>query len=213
MYVRDFMSKNLVTIGPEDSVSDAFALMKENKVRRLPVVENGNLVGIVAYSDLLKASPSEATTLSIWEINYVLSKLKIRDIMKTDVITVEADEPVEKAALLMQKHDIGAIPVTEKGKLVGIITESDIFDAFVDVMGMGSRGTRITVEIPDKPGELLNILKIIYDESINVRSLATFHAHGKRPGEVVIRVDTEQPSSLIEKLQSAGVKVVHFEVF
>jgi acetoin utilization protein AcuB len=213
MYVRDFMSKDVVTISPDKSVSDAFALMKENRVRRLPVVEGGALIGIVAYSDLLRASPSEATSLSIWEINYVLSKLKIRDIMKQNVITIGPDEPVEKAALLMQKNDIGAIPVVENGSVVGIITESDIFDAFIDVMGMGSKGSRITVAIPDKPGELLLVLQVIYEEGLNVRSLATFHAHGERPGEVVIRVDTEHPEDLVQKLKEKGISVVHYEVF
>lgn len=213
MYVKDFMSKNVVTIEPDKSVSDAFAVMKENRIRRLPVVKDGELVGIVAYSDLLRASPSEATSLSIWEINYVLSKLKIRDLMKQNVITVQPDDPVEKAALLMQKNDIGALPVVEKGKIVGIITESDIFDAFIDVMGMGSKGSRITVAIPDKPGELLLVLQTIYEEGLNVRSLATFHAHGERPGEVVIRVDTETPENLVKKLKEKGIKVVHYEVF
>jgi len=211
MYVRDFMSKNLVLITPESSLADAFALMKENRIRRLPVVDGENLVGIVAYSDLLKASPSQATSLSIWEINYVLSKLKIKDIMKTEVITVDADEPIEKAALLMQKHDIGALPVLEGGRLAGIITESDIFDAFIDIMGMGSPGTRITVEIEDRPGQILGIIKPISEAGINICSIATFHAEDRQ--ELVLRIDTEEPDPIIEKLRLSGIKIIRYDIF
>lgn len=211
MYVRDFMSKRLVVITPDSSLADAFALMKENNIRRLPVVDGENLVGIVAYSDLLKASPSEATSLSIWEINYMLSKLKIKDIMKTNVITIEADEPIEKAALLMQKNDIGALPVLENGRLVGIITESDIFDAFIDVMGMGSPGTRITVEIEDRPGQILEVIKPISEAGINIRSIATFHSEDRE--ELVFRIDTEEPEPIIENLKSRGIKIIRYDVF
>lgn len=210
MYVKDFMSVDVITISPDESLSDAFALMKENKIRRLPVVENGQLVGIVAYSDLLKASPSEATTLSIWEINYVLSKLKIRDIMKTSVITVDASDAIEKAALLMRKNDIGALPVLENGQLVGIITESDIFDAFIDVMGFGKPSARLTVEIENRPGQILEVIKPISDEGINIRSIATFHAKDRQ--ELVIRVDILNPEPLVEKLKSLGINVLHYEV-
>lgn len=210
MYVKDFMSRNLITIEPDSSLADGFALMKENNIRRLPVIENGKLVGIVAYSDLLKASPSEATSLSIWEINYVLSKLKIRNIMKTNVITVEETDTVEKAAVLMRKNDIGALPVLKNGEIVGIITESDIFDAFIDIMGAGKPSSRLTVDIEDKPGQILNVIAPIAEENINIRSIATFHAHDRQ--ELVIRLDTLNPEKIIEKLNAAGIKVVHFEV-
>ncbi|MCX7832214.1 MAG: CBS and ACT domain-containing protein [Actinobacteria bacterium] len=211
MYVRDFMSTNVITISPDGSLADAFALMKENRIRRLPVIEGDRLVGIVAYSDLLKASPSEATSLSIWEINYVLSKLKISDIMKTNVITVETGDPIEKAAILMRNNDIGALPVMDSGRLVGIITESDIFDAFIDVMGVGVPGTRLTIEIEDRPGQILEVIRPISEEGINIRSIATFHAKDRQ--ELVIRIETENPEGIIEKLKSSGLRVLHYEVF
>lgn len=210
MYVRDFMSTDVITISPNGSLADAFALMKENRIRRLPVVEGDRLVGIVAYSDLLKASPSEATSLSIWEINYVLSKLKISDIMKTRVITVETSDTIEKAAILMRNNDIGALPVMEKGRLVGIITESDIFDAFIDVMGFGVPGTRLTIEIEDRPGQILEVIRPISEEGINIRSIATFHAESRQ--ELVIRVETKTPEKIIEKIKSSGFRVLHYEV-
>lgn len=210
MYVKDFMSTEVITISPEDSLASAFALMKENRIRRLPVVDQGKLVGIVAYSDLLKASPSEATALSIWEINYVLSKLKIKDIMKKNVITVSPADTIEKAALLMRKNAIGALPVVEGDSLVGIITESDIFDAFIDVLGFGEPCARLTIEIEDRPGQIVEVIKPISEEGINIRSIATFHAGDRQ--ELVLRVDTKYPEPLVNKLVSRGIKVLHYEV-
>ncbi|MCS6774642.1 MAG: CBS domain-containing protein [Anaerolineae bacterium] len=132
--VRDWMTANPVTISPNTSLADAHRLMKQKRVRRLPVVENGRLVGIVALSDILEAEPSGATTLSIYEINYLLAELKIEKIMKRNVITVTPDTPIREAAELMLTHKIGGLPVIQDGKLVGIITESDIFRMIVRTM-------------------------------------------------------------------------------
>lgn len=132
--VRDWMTANPVTISPNTSLSEAHRLMKQKRVRRLPVVENDRLVGIVALSDVLEAEPSGATTLSIYEINYLLAELKVDKIMKRNVITVTPDTPIREAAELMLTHKIGGLPVVQDGKLVGIITESDIFRMIVRTM-------------------------------------------------------------------------------
>jgi len=129
--VRDWMTTHPVTITPDTSLADAHRLMKQKKVRRLPVVENGKLVGIVALSDVLEAEPSQATTLSVYEINYLLAELKVQKIMKKPVITVTPDTPIREAANLMLTHKIGGLPVVEGDQLVGIITESDIFRMIV----------------------------------------------------------------------------------
>ncbi len=131
--VRDWMTANPVTISPQTSLADAHRLMKQKKVRRLPVVEDGKLVGIVALSDILEAEPSQATTLSIYELNYLLAELKVEKIMKRPVITVTPDTTIREAANLMLTHKIGGLPVMEGGRLVGIITESDIFRMIVRV--------------------------------------------------------------------------------
>jgi len=214
MYVRDFMTENPVTVSPDDSVANAFALLKEHNVRRLPVVDaNGFLVGIVTDSDLLKASPSGATTLNIWELNYLLSKMKIRDLIHHDVVTIDADEPLEKAALLMREKGIGGIPVMSEGRLVGIITESDIFKAFMEVMGLGERGARLTLELEHKPGQILQVAQILKAEGLNIESIATFHGRKPETREVVVRVKSTEPEALVEKLRAAGINVVHFDVF
>lgn len=214
MFVKDFMTPNPVTVTPESSLSDAFALLKEHSIRRLPVVSEGRLVGILAENDLLKVSPSEATTLSIWEMQYLLSRMKVADIMKTDLVTVEENAPLEKAALLMKENNVAGLPVlNSSGELVGIITESDIFEALIDVMGLGEKGTRITVELENKPGTLLEAVKIIKEFGLNISSIATFH--GRTPGrrEVVIRVSTTEPEELVKALKDRGISVVHYEVF
>lgn len=130
--VRDWMTPNPVTIGPKTTVPEAHKLMKERDFRRLPVVdEHGRLIGIVTLSDLREAGPSSATTLSIFELNYLLAQLTVDKIMTREVITVSPDATIRDAARLMLKHEVGALPVMENGKLVGIITESDIFRVVV----------------------------------------------------------------------------------
>jgi CBS domain-containing protein len=125
--VRDWMTTSPVTITPKTSLAEAHRLMKQKKVRRLPVVEQDRLVGIVALSDVLEAEPSGATTLSIYELNYLLAELKVDKIMKHNVITVQPTASIRDAASIMLEHKIGGLPVVEAGRLVGIITESDIF--------------------------------------------------------------------------------------
>ena len=129
--VKDWMSENPFAIGPERTVMAAHHMMTENKGRRLPVVEDGKLLGIVALSDVLEAEPSDATSLSIFELNYLLARLTVDRIMTKDPVTIGPDAPVKEAAEIMLDRKIGGLPVMDGGKLVGIITESDIFRAFV----------------------------------------------------------------------------------
>lgn len=130
--VRDWMTPDPVTIGPKTTVPEAHKLMKEHDFRRLPVVnDHGRLIGIVTLSDLREAGPSPATSLSIFELNYLLAQLTIDKIMTRDVVTVSPDATIRDAANLMLKHEVGALPVMEDDKLIGIITESDIFRVIV----------------------------------------------------------------------------------
>ncbi len=130
--VRDWMTPNPITISPRTTLPEAHQIMKEKRIRRLPVVdENGHLVGIVTLGDIREASPSDATSLSIFELNYLLARLTVDKIMTRKVITVTPDTPVYEAARLMLEHKIGGLPVVENGRVVGIITESDIFKMVV----------------------------------------------------------------------------------
>jgi acetoin utilization protein AcuB len=150
MLVRDRMSKDVVLITSTTTILEAEKLMKENEIRRLPVVDRDKLIGIVTYNDLLEAEPSKATTLSRFELTYLLSKMNVAEIMEKNVITIKPDIPIEEAALIMKKNKVGGLPVVEETRVVGMITESDIFDVLVETLGVELGGTRITLELPEK---------------------------------------------------------------
>ena len=153
MFVRDKMTANPVTIHPEASVPDALALMHEQKVRRLPVLDaRGKLVGMISEKDLLYASPSPSTTLSSWEIPSILAKLKVEKLMARKVVTIPEDTPLEEAARMMADLRIGGLPVLRDGALVGIITETDIFRALLHLLGGRRSGVRVTASIAGAKG-------------------------------------------------------------
>ncbi|MEN3202681.1 MAG: CBS and ACT domain-containing protein [Atribacterota bacterium] len=210
MLVRDRMTKEVITIPSSTTILEAQKTMRESRVRRLPVVDGGKLVGIVTYNDLLEASPSKVTTLSRFELTYLLSKMTVAEIMTRNVVTVPPDVPIEEAALVMQKHQIGGLPVVEEGKIVGIITESDIFEVFVETLGVWEGGTRITLELPQRPGALHEVTGIIKEHGLNILSLATFYEEGKPEYRyVVLRLNTLHPERVVTRLKEKGISVCH----
>src|SRR3972149_513853 len=152
MLVRDRMTSPVVTVGPKSSIHDALAVMKEKGIRRLPVVKGQTLVGIVTWTDLMRASPSPATSLSVSEISYLLMKAPVSEVMTKNVITTSPGATIEEVAVQMRQHKIGGLPVVEDGVVGGIVTESDIFDAFIDLMGLNRGGTRLTGGSSDPGG-------------------------------------------------------------
>jgi len=205
MLVRDWMTPNPTTITPDTPVLDAIKLLKDQGYRRLPVVENGKLVGIVTDKDLKDAMPSKATTLSVWELNYLLSKLTVAEVMAKPVITVEAEEPLEEAALLMEEYRIGGLPVLDKGELVGIITITDVLKAFIEVMGLREGGLRLTLDVADEPGALERLGAAV--KPSNIVSVATA---GRRDGKrvIVMRVTGEAIDTVVDRLKQAGEEVL-----
>jgi acetoin utilization protein AcuB len=158
MFVSERMTRPVITAHPDLAIQDALALMRQEHIRRLPVVDSkGHLIGMVSDRDLLHASPSDATSLSVWELNYLLSKITIDQIMTKEVISVSGDTPVEEAARIMADNKIGGLPVLQDGELVGIITETDLFKIFLELLGARETGVRATVTVPDVPGELAKI--------------------------------------------------------
>ncbi len=207
MYVRDYMSVNPITVEPQDTVGDALERLKDHSVRRLPVVSKGKLVGLVTKTDLIKASPSPATSLSIHEINYLFPKIKIKDIMTTDLITVSPDTAIEEAAVIMRENKFGTLVVVDKGKLVGLITESDLFKAFIDVFGFDRPGIRINVEFEDEVGELGKLATLISSMGIYIISLVmTYSRDGRVNG--VFRLKTDQKDQVVEALKQKGYDVL-----
>ena len=207
MYVRDYMSADPVIIGPNDSVGDALELLKDHSIRRLPVVSKGKLIGLVTNTDLIKASPSPATSLSIHEINYLYPKIKIKDIMTKDVLTIGPDEAIEEAAVLMREKKFGTLVVADKNNLVGIITESDLFKAFIDVFNFDRPGIKVVVSFEDKIGELGKLTSLISSIDILIISLIiTYSKDGK--ALITMRLKTDQKDPVIKELEKSGYEVI-----
>jgi acetoin utilization protein AcuB len=155
MLVKNRMSHPVITVEPDMPIMEALNLMKTKKIRRLPVVDGkGNMIGIVSNEDLLDAGPSDATSLSVWEINYLVGKITVKKVMTKDVLTVNEDTPIEEAARIMVDNKVGGLPVMSGNKLVGVITESDLFKILLELMGAREAGVRATTIVPEKLGEL-----------------------------------------------------------
>jgi acetoin utilization protein AcuB len=210
-FMREKIQKNPVTIGPEASFYEARNLIHEKGVRHLPVVDKNNmLVGIVTDRDIREAAPSDATLLSVQELNYLLGKLKVSSFMtpKDKLITINPDTLIEEAVQLMHDHKIGCLPVIEQGKLYGLFTETDALDHLVDIFGFKQKGTRLTLALEDKPGTMLGILDIFKKHNINIISIVTpsFMVEGKRIA--AIRIKTEEYKDVIKDLEKAGYDVL-----
>jgi acetoin utilization protein AcuB len=161
MFVGERMSRPVISVSPEEPINEVLAMFRNEHIRRAPVIKEGKLVGIVSERDLLNASPSSATTLSVWEMNYLISKVRAKDVMTKKVITVDKDTPIEEAARIMADKKIGGLPVTSSDKVVGMITETDLFKVFLELMGARQKAVRVTATIPEKPGELAKVTKAI----------------------------------------------------
>lgn len=174
MFVGERMSHPVITVTPETPVHDALAMFKKEHIRRAPVVKDGKIVGIVSESDLLNASPSPVTSLSVWEMNYLISKVTIKQVMSKKLITVDVNTPIEEAARIMADKKLGGLPVMRSDKLVGIITETDLFKIFLELMGARTKALRVTAEIDDKPGTLAKLTKAVSDAGGNFISFGQF---------------------------------------
>ena len=163
MIVGNRMSQPVVSVSPDMTLPEAFTMMKDKNIRRLVVVKDGKMVGLVSKNDLEHAMPTKATSLSIWEINYLIDKIKVKDVMQKDVVTTTEDTPIEAAAQLMVEHKISALPVMRNGEVAGIITESDLFRLFIEMFGAQYEGVRVTVEMPVKPGSIAHLSQAIFE--------------------------------------------------
>ncbi|WP_293913483.1 CBS domain-containing protein [Deinococcus sp.] len=205
MLVRDWMTPAPVTVSPETPVMDALNLLKERGFRRLPVMRGDVLVGITTRRDLKDAVPNKATTLSIWEVNYLLSKLTVGEMMATEVITAREDEYMEDAARRMRAHDVGGLAVLgEGGELSGIITVGDVLEAFTHILGQDEGGVRLNLSMPDVPGSLSRAISAALPS--NIISVATSGAsHGERG--FVVRLVGPGAHGARQRLRDAGFEV------
>lgn len=209
MNVGQRMTRNPITVTPDVSVPDAQALMRREKIRRLPVLDKqGRLVGIVTSLDLIHASPSPATSLDMYELHYLLSKLKIETVMTKHVITVTEDTPLEEAARIMVDNNISGLPVVRGETLVGIITESDLFKLFIELFGARHLGVRLTLLLPEKRGEIAAVADAIANIGGNIISMATFEGEDPTNSYCTIKVSGVDKSALIEAVTPIVTKIV-----
>ena len=210
MLVRERMTRYPVLCPPDLSVNEAFDLMKKERIRRIPVVDkNGKLVGIVSDKDLLRVSPSPATTLSAYEIPYLLSKVKVGDVMTKKVITVIEDTPIEDAARIMVDNKIGGLPVvSEATVVVGIITETDIFKTFLELLGARRAGVRITMYVKDVRGELARVAQAVAEVGGNIIASVEVPGTDSTNYEVLLKVCDVSKEAIVEALKPIAVRIV-----
>jgi acetoin utilization protein AcuB len=209
MIVRSVMTRNPFTINQHDPVTDAQALMRREKVHRLPVLNNAKkLIGIISEKDLLYASPSPASTLNVYEMSSLLSKLKVERVMTRDVLTVTPETLVEDAARILVDNNIGGLPVMDGDRLVGIVTESDLFRLLIDLFGTRTKGVRATLRVPERPGEIADMAKVIADAGGNIISIGTFSGDDVTNAVMIIKVEQIGRTHLIELLEPLVVEVL-----
>ena len=206
MYVKNRMTSNPYTIAYDAPIPEVIELMREKNLKRVPVVHGDKVVGMITQGDIQKVSPTKATTLSIFEINYLLSKTKVSDAMTKEVITISPDDLLEEAAVLMRENKISTLAVVKDNKLVGIITESDIFDAFIDLLGFRDVGSRITIQASDTPGVLADITEIFRDLDSNITHIAAYRGN-LGFSDVVIRTNTINTDAIEKRLIEHGFKI------
>lgn len=207
MSVRDFMTDELVTVSPKTKIFDAVDLMKKYDIHRLPVLENEQLVGLITEGTIQEALPSKATSLSVHEVNYLLNKTVVADVMITEVKTISPDAQLEDGIFLMRQNKINVLPVLEGEKLVGIITNNDIFDAFLKLTGYHEGGTRVQLKIiEDKKGVLARVTKLLADNELSILTIITNH---KNNGTIVeIQLSSKETERIKEILINAGYEVI-----
>jgi len=204
--VSNYMTRNPITVTKYTNIYDAKKIMEDHNIRRLPVLDGNRLTGIVSKTDILEASPPDLTKHSIHELNYILSRMIVSEVMTKHPLTVSPDTPIEIAAKLMRKYKIASLPVLEEGELVGIITESDLFDAFIEIMGGHISGSKIILTLEDKPGALANATHIISRHNANIISIVTTR-RGIKEGEslISIKIDKEDATDIVEEMREIGI--------
>jgi len=207
MLVGERMSHPVMSISPDLPIMEALNMMKREKIRRFPVVKDGKLVGIVAERDLLNASTAPTTTLSVWELNYQLSRIKVSDMMTKKVITVQENAPIEAAARIMVDKKVGGLPVMRGDELVGIITETDLFKILLEMMGAREPGVRVTALVPDTHGELAKLTAAVSAAGGDFISFGTFSGETASDRMITFKItgldmDKVEPviASAIEKI-------------
>lgn len=210
MYVGRVMNTYLVTVPPDTTVLKAKDIIENKQINHLLIVdENENLLGLVSDRDVKQSWASPATTLSVHELNYLLTQLTVEMIMTKKIITISSGTTVETAALIMQENRISALPVMEEEKLVGIITTTDVMEVLLRAIGVDEGSTRFIVLVKDRIGIVAEVSKLLKEQQISIRSLVTWPAK-KYPGiyQLIMRVAVEDEEKAISVLTDGGFKIL-----
>jgi acetoin utilization protein AcuB len=212
MLVRKKMNTNLITITKNERMTAAKKILQEKGIRHIPVVDGKKLIGLVTNMDIRKAEASPATSLEIRELHYLLDKITVGEIMTRNVISISPDISVEEAATLLHDNKIGCLPVVEDGALVGMLSENDVMEILIDVMGMKEKGSRMEILVDDKPGALADLTRIIKEHNVNIISLLTDKAEqiGKRV--VIFKLKTFYFEPIKKALEGAGFDVQYAKI-
>ena len=208
MFVGDRMSQPVIYVTPDTRVQDAVHLMKKENVRRLPVMEKGKLVGIVSDYDLQNATPSKATSLSVWEINYLLSKITVDEVMTRELVTVSKDTPIEDAARIMVDNSIGGMPVMDGDKVVGLITETDLFRILLELLGARDIGVRVTMMVENQPGEFSKLSTALAKEGANIVAMGAIQGEDAATVEMMFKVAGLDKDRVLEIIKPIAKEVV-----
>ena len=212
MPVKDWMSKDLVTIEEDTSIMKASKVMKQNNIQHLPVLSKGRLVSIVSDRDLKEATPSKATTLDIHEMYFLLDKVTVKSLMPKQLFTIAPGDTVEKAAAAMLKHHISALPVVDaQGTLAGIITKGDIFRAFVSISGIHQGALAMGLELPDQPGSIKTVTDVIRAHGGRIASILTgYEGAPEGSRQVFIRAKDIKDEPVLRQELEAKSTVLYF---
>lgn len=203
VFVKTRMTTDPWTVRADATIPEAIALMKDHHVRHLPVMDAGKVVGVISEGDIDSALPSKATSLSVNELTYLVNKLAVAKVMSPEPITITSEDLLEQAAVIMRQAKIEMLPVVDGGRLVGVITESDLLDAFIEIMGATDHGTRLVIEAPDVPGALARLGGITSKQGANIQHLAVYRGSGGT-SDVVLGVNAEDTTELEDDLVEAG---------
>ena len=208
MLVREYMTSPAITVASDTSIHDAQKMLREHRIRRLPVVEKGKLVGIVTQAKLAEVTPSSATSLSVWELNYLLAKMKVKDVMQRGVVTVTPDTTIEAAATLGQERGVGTLPVVEDDRVVGVVTTTDLYRILTDVLGFGAAGVRLRIHTQTVVAPQGQITEIIAKHGATIVSM--FYT-APRPTaakkDLVIHLDVADAGPIVDDLKAKGYEV------
>jgi acetoin utilization protein AcuB len=205
MNVGRRMSHPVITVQPDIQITKAHKLMAQEKIKQMPVVKNGKLVGIVSQNDILKAYPSSVTTLAVWEISSLIEKIQVKDVMVKEVRTVQEDTHIEEAARVMVDHGVRSLPVMRGDELVGIITEADLFNIMLEMLGARRPGVYFTVMIARQPGEIAKITKAIFEKGGDITALSTYEGDSSATAMISFKVDGIE-QQVLKKLVEPLVK-------